>query len=201
MSTITITNLTTKDTKKIIEIFSDGFEDYPLMEYFFGDAYKQSIKHLIQFTCDRASEGNGLLLGAFVEGNLQGVASIAPPQNDQKVEKTATSLEEKFATAIGEEALMRIEKYSELKKANKPASPHFYINTLAVIPQNQGKGIGSAILSHIHQMSEQDSDSHGVALDTQTQQNVDYYQRFGYEVSATAKLENVNNWFMFRRNN
>ncbi|MEM1283276.1 MAG: GNAT family N-acetyltransferase [Chlamydiota bacterium] len=204
MATIEITSLNTKHTENIIEIISNGFENYPLIEYFFGDSYKQSIKHLIQFTCDEASEGNGLLLGAFVEGALQGVASIAPPQNDKNdhnFESTPTALEQKLAAAIGEEALIRLEAYSNLKKENKPSSPHFYINILAVNPQNQGKGIGSAILSHIHQMSEQDSDSHGVALDTQTQQNVDYYQRFGYRVSATAELENVKSWFMFRRNN
>lgn len=93
-----------------------------------------------------------------------------------------------------------MEAYLNLKKANKPSSPHFYINTLAVNPQSQGKGIGSAILSHIHQMSEQNPDSHGVALDTQTEQNVSYYQRFRYTITNTAELENVNNWFMFRPN-
>jgi ribosomal protein S18 acetylase RimI-like enzyme len=203
MSTIQITNLTTKDTDDIMKIFSKAFENYPLMEFIFENEYQQSIKHLIQFICDRASEDDSLLIGAFVEGKLQGVAFISPPQNEKNnndVESTPTSSEQKFATAIGEEALMRMEAYLDLKKANKPSSPHFYLNTLAVHPQSQRKGIGSAILSHIHQMSEQHSDSHGVALDTQTQKNVSYYQRFDYSVSNSAVLENVTNWFMFRPN-
>ena len=85
-----------------------------------------------------------------------------------------------------------------LKKANKPHSPHFYINTLGVNPQSQGKGIGKALLLRVHQISESNSESCGVALDTQTQQNVDYYQRFGYRISSTVELENVQNWFMYR---
>ena len=207
MSTIEITPLNIKDTKKINEIISNSFENYPLLEYFFGDLYKQSIKHLSQLICDEASEDNKLLLGAFADGNLQGIAYISLPclsqseENNNDTESTPTPLEKEFATAVGEKALMRIEAYSNLKKQNKPSSPHFYINTLGVNPQNQGKGIGRAILSHIHQMSEQHSDSLGVALDTQTEQNVGYYQRFGYIVSATANLDNVKNWFMFRRNN
>ncbi|AFY56007.1 acetyltransferase [Rivularia sp. PCC 7116] len=202
MSTIKITNLTTKDTDDIMTIFSEAFENYPLMEFIFGDSYQQSMKHLTKLMCDEASEGD-MLLGAFVEGKLQGFAFITPPQNEENnddIESTPTSSEEAFATAIGEEALMRMEAYLDLKKANKPSSPHFYINTLAVNPQNQGKGIASAMLSHIHQMSEQDSDSNGVALDTQTQKNVGYYERFGYAVSSTADLESVKNWFMFRPN-
>ena len=202
MSTIEITRLNTKHTENIIDIFSNAFENYPLMQYFFGNAYKQSMKHLLKSMCDQASIVDKLLLGAFIEGKLQGVAFITPPekQNNNDVETTPTSAEEEFATAIGEEALMRIEAYSNLKKANKPSSPHFYINALGVNLQSQGKGIGSAILSQVHQMSEQDSNSRGVALDTQTQKNVGYYQRFGYDVSTTAELENVKNWFMFRSN-
>jgi GNAT superfamily N-acetyltransferase len=203
MSNIQITNLTTKDTESIIEIFFNTFENYPLMQYFFGNAYKQSMKHLLKSMCDEKSIVDNLLLGAFIEGKLQGVAFITPPQNEKNnhdVDSTPTSSEEEFAMAIGEEALMRIEAYSNLKKANKPSSPHFYINALGVHPQSQGKGIGSAILSHIHQISEQHSDSQGVALDTQTEKNVGYYQRFGYDVSTTAQLESVKNWFMFRPN-
>ena len=205
MSTIEITSLNAKYREKIIEIITDGFENYPLMQYFFGDSHKQSVRYLSQFICDEEPEDDKLqLIGAFVEGNLQGIAYISLPQNEDNnhdIETTPTPSEQRFVELIGEKAFTRVEKYINLKKANKISSPHFYINTFAVNPQNQGKGIGSAILSHIHQMSEQHPDSQGVALDTQTQQNVDYYQRFGYSISNTAELENVNNWFMFRANN
>lgn len=204
MSTIEITRLNAKHREKILEIITDGFENYPLMQYFFGDSHKQSVMHLSQLICDEEPEDDNLqLLGAFVEGDLQGIAYISLPQNEdnnQDAENTLTPSEKRFVKVIGEQAFKRVEKYLNLKKANKISSPHFYINTFAVNPENQGKGIGSAILSHIHQMSEQNLLSHGVALDTQTEQNVDYYQRFGYDICNTAELENVNNWFMFRPN-
>ncbi|MEA5599381.1 GNAT family N-acetyltransferase [Rivularia sp. UHCC 0363] len=203
MSNIEITNLTKKDTDNVIEIFSTAFKNYPLMEFFFKDTYEQSMKHLLKSMCDEKSIVENLLLGAFLEEKLQGVAFITPPKlttSNDNTESTKTASEEQFAIAIGEEALMRIEAYSNLKKTNKPSSPHFYINTLGVHPQSHGKGIGSALLSQVHQMSQQHSDSQGVALDTQTQKNVGYYQRFGYGISNTVKLENVENWFMFRPN-
>ncbi|BAY82153.1 GCN5-related N-acetyltransferase [Calothrix parasitica NIES-267] len=204
MSTIEITSLNAKYREKIIEIITDGFENYPLMQYFFGDSHKQSVRHLSQFICDEEPEDDKFqLIGAFVEGDLQGIAYISLPQNEDNnhdVETTPTPSEQRFVELIGEKAFTRVEKYINLKKANKISSPHFYINTFAVNPQNQGKGIGSAILSHIHQMSEQHPDSQGVVLDTQTEINVGYYQRFGYSISNTVELENVNNWFMFQPN-
>lgn len=201
MSTIEINIVDAKDTERITEIFSSSFENYPLMQFCFGDKYKQSMKYLTKLICDEASLVEHLLLGAFLEGKLQGIAFLTLPETSQKeedVENKPTPSEEEFAAFIGEEALTRMEGYLNLKKANKPQSPHFYINTLGVDPQSQGKGIGSALLSHIHKMSKENNQSTGVALDTQTQQNVDYYQRFGYCLSSVVELETVQNWFMFR---
>ena len=184
----------------ITQIYSDAFANYPLMVYFFGDAYQQSMKHLIKLMCDESKAEGKLLLGAFLEGRLQGCVSVKTSrsiENNNVVTEPTTS-EREFADAIGGKAFNRLEAYIDLKKANKPNHPHYYINSLAVSPQSQGKGIGSALLSHIHQLSEQDSDSSGVALDTQVQKNVDYYQRFKYSVLSTANLEDVSNWFMFR---
>ncbi|MGD1913972.1 MAG: GNAT family N-acetyltransferase [Rivularia sp. (in: cyanobacteria)] len=200
MSTIEIKSLDTKD-ENIIEIFSSAFENYPLMQFFFRDAYKQSIKHLIELMCHEVSVGDSFFLGGFAEGKLQGIAFVTPPEkanNDGDAQSKPTPSEEEFARLIGEEALMRMEGYLNLKKANKPNQPHFYINILAVHPQSQKKGIGSALLSQVHQISEENSESRGVALDTQIQSNVDYYQHFNYGISSTAELENVQNWFMFR---
>ncbi|MEB3216643.1 MAG: GNAT family N-acetyltransferase [Nostocales cyanobacterium 94392] len=203
MSTIEITSLYTQDAENVIEILSSAFENYPLMQFFFGDTYKQSMHYMIKTMFDEASIINNLLLGAFIQRKLQGVAFVTPPkktESNQNSQNTTTASEEELAKVVGEAAMMRIEAYFNLKNVNKPSSPHFYINALGVHPQSQGKGIGSALLSQIHQMSEQHSDSHGVALDTQTSNNVGYYQRFGYNVSTTAKLENVENWFLFRPN-
>ena len=195
---LNVNTLDTKDIEKIMEIFSNAFENYPLMEFFFGDTYQQSIKYLLQ-----ASIVDQLFLGAFAEDKLQGVASITSPEksaNNQDVESNSTSSEEELATVIGAESLMRIEAYSKLKKANKPQQPHFYINALGVNPKSQGTGIGSALLAKVHQMSEQHPKSCGVALDTQTEKNVSYYQRFGYSISNIVELETIKNWFMFRVN-
>lgn len=202
MSSIEITSLNKENSDDITKIIFNAFENYPLMTLLFGDNFQESTTYMTQFMCDGASTGDKLLIGAFVENKLQGVAFITPPinpeNNNNEAEREETSLEKEFARLIGEESLMRLEAYSNLKKSNKPSSPHFYINSLSVNPQNQGQGIGSAIIKQIHQMSEQHPESCGVALDTQTEENVAYYQRFGYSISNIVELETVKNWFMFR---
>ena len=53
-------------------------------------------------------------------------------------------------------------------------------------------------MSQVHAMSEQDPQSCGVGLETQTEQNVAYYQRFGYQIYRIAELDDMKTWFMFR---
>ncbi len=70
---------------------------------------------------------------------------------------------------------------------------------LGVNPSSQGMGIGSQLLEHIHMLSNKHSKSCGVALDTQTQTNVNYYQNLGYQISSTKNLDRLKHWFMFRQ--
>ena len=199
MSTIQIASLDKQHKDNIIEVFSTAFEKYPLMEFFLGNTPKDLSRGIWQYIGDIALIRDSSLLGAFVDGKLQGVAFInSPDKPTDDVEKLMAPLEEQLAIAIGEEAAMRMDAYSRLKDANKPSQPHFYINLIGVHPQSQGKGVGKALLSQIRAMSEQHPQSCGVGLDTQTEQNAAYYQRCGYGVSNTTKLDFVPFWFMFQ---
>ena len=66
MSSIEINPLDAKYIEEITEIFTSSFENYPLMEFFFGDKYKQSMTFLTKLICDEKSTGENLLLGAFL---------------------------------------------------------------------------------------------------------------------------------------
>lgn len=201
MSTIEIARLNARDKGNIVEVLFTAFENYPLMQFFFGDAYQNLARYFWGYICDVAPIIDAILLGAFIEGKLQGFAFVLPPkQAKEDFEKVIDRLKEQLTTAIGEEVVGRIDAYVNFQDKNKPLQPHFYLDLLSVHPQSQGKGVGKALLSQVHAMSEQHPQSCGVGLETQTEQNVGYYERFGYGVYAIAPLNNVKTWFMFRYN-
>ncbi|PSB11046.1 hypothetical protein C7B62_07310 [Pleurocapsa sp. CCALA 161] len=103
-----------------------------------------------------------------------------------------------MARSLSNEALERLNIYNNLKNANKPPQLHFYVNVVGVYPGSQGMGIGSQLLEHIHILSDRHAKSCGVALDTQTEANVDFYQHLGYQVSATKNLDRLKCWFLLR---
>lgn len=199
MTNIAIMPLETKDTKKSIEVFFAAFEKDPLMDYFFGNKYQNLAKYSWQYICNLAQILDLLLLGAFVEGELQGVAFVTPPEVDNtNNQETIDKLDEQLAIAVGEAVIMRMETYMQIKAAHKPKQPHFYVNALGVMPKSQGIGIGKALMAELHKMSEESPQSSGVALDTENEQNLNFYQKLGYSVSTVTNVDNVKTWFMFR---
>lgn len=200
MSLIEIIPLETKHREDLIQIISTAFNGYPLMDFFFGNAYQRSIEASGQYIGDRAMIDDSVLLGALVGDELQGIIFAIPPEvNKNKDESAISDLDERFARSLTDEALERINIYNSLKNANKPPQPHFYVNVLGVNPHSQGMGIGRQLLEHIHILSDRHAKSSGVALDTQTEKNVAFYQNLGYQVSSTKNLEHLQHWFMFRK--
>jgi GNAT superfamily N-acetyltransferase len=200
MNSIEIIPLEQKHTEDAIKIISAAFDGYPLMDFFFGNTYQRSIETIGQYICDRAKIDDSLLLGALVRDKLQGIIWAIPPETNNDKDKSAISdLEERLVRSLADEALEYMNIYDNLKNANKPSQPHFYVNVLGIHPRSQRTGIGSKLLEHIHILSNQHPKSCGVALDTQIETNVAYYQRFGYQVSSTENLDCVKHWFMFRK--
>ncbi|MGH3735337.1 MAG: GNAT family N-acetyltransferase [Micromonosporaceae bacterium] len=74
--------------------------------------------------------------------------------------------------------------------------PHVHLGPLAVDADLQGRGIGSLILrEHCRRLDQARQVGY---LETDKLENVRFYQRFGYEVTAEATVIGVPNWFMRR---
>ena len=199
MAEVIVKQLNIRDKDKVIDILFNAFESDPIMGYFFGDEYQKSARHLMKYICDVVEVSDSFLLGAFLNEELKGVASITYPENKQNSHtETIDSLDEQFAIAVGEAVITRIETYSQVKKANKPSQPHFYLDILGVMPESQGQGIGKAIIKELHKISQESSQSSGVALETGTEKNVGFYQHLGYSVTVTTDIDNTKFWFMFK---
>lgn len=199
MTKIKITRLNTEDSDRIIEVFFAAFEQDPLMYYFFGNEYQNLAKYVMGYICHLARLSDSILLGASIEEELQGVALITPPEIVARDRHEAIAfLDEQLATAIGEAIVMRMEAYFQVKEAHKPKQTHFYLDILGVMPKSQGQGVGKALIETLHKMSEKSPQSCGVALDTENESNLNFYQGLGYSISTVTNLDRIKIWSMFR---
>jgi len=77
-----------------------------------------------------------------------------------------------------------------------PLDQHWHLGPVGVLPSHQGKGIGTKLLSRFCQ--EVDACSSPAYLETDTDKNVRFYERFGFEVVKETKIFDVKNRYMWR---
>jgi ribosomal protein S18 acetylase RimI-like enzyme len=78
-----------------------------------------------------------------------------------------------------------------------PAGPHIHLGPIGVDPEVQGRQIGRQLMERYCQA--QDQAGLGGYLETDRPENVDFYRRFDFEVTATRPVLDVPNYFMCRR--
>lgn len=71
-------------------------------------------------------------------------------------------------------------------KRHRPQGPHWYLDVLGVDPAQGCKGIGTALLQH--GLKRSDVSEQSVFLDTLSEDNVRFYERHGFEVTAHFNL-------------
>jgi predicted N-acetyltransferase YhbS len=77
-----------------------------------------------------------------------------------------------------------------------PLNQHWHLGPVGVLPSHQGKGIGTALLKRF--CKEVDACLAPAYLETDTDKNVRFYERFGFQVVEETGIFNVRNYFMWR---
>ena len=118
-----------------------------------------------------------------------------PPPIRSQLAQVPSSLRALFRSS---RALRVGNKYIAAIAKAHPKEPHWYLLLLVTDPELQRHGIGKMLMEHaIPQIDEQ-----GVAsyLETQKEDNIAYYRRFGYELHATLRpVKNGPPLFTMRR--
>jgi ribosomal protein S18 acetylase RimI-like enzyme len=138
----------------------------------------------------------GFILGTFHSNELVGVCGMARPDFCQP------SLFEKMrvlpAALIGNSAStpLRLSEWVGEWSSRDPTEPHWHLGPVAVEPRHQHQGIGSAMLDAFCRIV--DGFQSLAYLETDKEENVRLYCRFGFRVVDSAEVLGVPNWFMSR---
>ncbi|MFD0783351.1 GNAT family N-acetyltransferase [Micromonospora azadirachtae] len=83
-------------------------------------------------------------------------------------------------------------------EAHHPRVPHDYLAFLAVDPERQGRGVGSALLNRAH--ARLDAEHRAAYLEASNERNRDLYLRLGYRTGAPMMLPTAGPpiWRMWR---
>jgi ribosomal protein S18 acetylase RimI-like enzyme len=118
---------------------------------------------------------------------LESVAVWAPP------ERWHTTARQDFAyatTLLRPRLLLRmpmvVTGLLRVQSLHPEEPPHWYLAILGTDPACQGRGLGSAMMAPV--LEQCDRDGVGAYLESSKEQNIDFYARHGFRVTAERRL-------------
>ena len=182
-----------------VSILIRAFKKDPL----FLHAFKTPEQAVIfaTYLYQKAINQREILLGTGERNWLKGVANL----EKRKIRFSLTLLKPSFLLLsyhcfrfLPKQSFRFFNRCMRFTTQQRPKGPHYYLNWIGVDPAAQGSGVGSKILAYIHQIVDTDHMVTGIGLDTENPGNVSYYEKFGYKATATANVEGVKIFTMFR---
>ncbi|WP_238420158.1 GNAT family N-acetyltransferase [Gordonia sp. 'Campus'] len=117
----------------------------------------------------------------LVTQDLSGVVALLPPDTPEP--------DEQFQTEVAD---LHGDRLIAVARAHTPAPPEgaWNLATLGVHPDNQGRGLGSALVrAGLAVVDEMNPPGVRVALETSDSRNVMIYERSGFVVTATTPVD------------
>lgn len=181
-----------------------GMRDNPTHVCAFGDQPERRRRALTALFTPfiRRQAVNGVVFGAFIEGELVGVAGLAlPGQCQPALMDKLCALPALFLICgpVGLwHVLWNLYRWTRIWKQRDAKMPrHGHLGPLAIEPKWQGQGIGSALLQCL--CDELRKRRLAGYLETDLAANVRLYQRFGFATVTTEPVLRVTHSFMQRR--
>jgi ribosomal protein S18 acetylase RimI-like enzyme len=187
-----VVTLTAADSDRAIATVVSAFSTDPMARWFLRDQhiYYRYFPEIIV-----AVAGQSFALGsAFGVDGCSGVALWLPPGVSSDGESMATLFEKTTPVADREES----NAFSRLRATYRLEEPHWHLAMLAVDPDRQANGYGSALLDHAESLL----DAAGAlsTLEATTLRSKALYERHGFEAQGRVQYgSSPVMWPMVRR--
>ena len=154
----------------------------------------------VSFLFDKSFLLHEEVWGYFENENLLGAYIVEKPHASMLQKMKGLLLIAKLIPMLFQlsgNTLRLINSYMRVTRSAAPSFAHHYLIMIGVKQEEQGKGIGKALLHHLLNMVKTDIKSQGVALDTENEGNVNLYRRFGFTLSIETQFDHVPVYCMF----
>lgn len=122
----------------------------------------------------------------FATADLKAAAIWFPPGSWKLGLAAQTRVALQFAGISGWKNIAVRAYGLNLMETRHPKTPHYFLQTIGVDPQAQGKGYGAALLETL--LSRCDDARVSAYLETSNPGNLGFYEKYGFRITATAQL-------------
>jgi ribosomal protein S18 acetylase RimI-like enzyme len=98
---------------------------------------------------------------------------------------------------VGLGPALRVASWQSSWSKHDPSRPHVHLGPLGVSPEAQGQHLGHRLMEHYCEALDRTGDSG--YLETDRPENVNFYRRFGFEVTDEVRVLGIANYLMWRK--
>jgi len=189
------------DVNRAVLVESRAFQNDPLWEYIIPDAAERA-RWMPRFyeVFMRTWAASGQLYG--VGDSLEGIAVWSKP--GQKDLEFGRLVGNGFLKLVFSPFLVQFiragrifSRFEAMQKQYAP-EPHYYLNTIAVLPEAQGKGLASQLIKPF--LAKADAEGVSVYTETMTPANVGLYEHYGFQVMEQYRVPqtDLSIWSFYR---
>jgi ribosomal protein S18 acetylase RimI-like enzyme len=178
MAQFTIRKALSDDMEQLAEVCARAFEHDPLTDWLVEDQSNALQAERQMFLAEwQISKRYDLI---FTDSDRQGVAVCRPPGANVTIGDRILQVWSMIGSIkLSKRMLAKIRLLLDVEKA-RPSELHYYLSLLAVAPEMQGKGLGSALMQPILDLSVREGKP--AYLETETESNVGFYSKKGFSV-------------------
>src|SRR5262245_3015902 len=198
MNPISVRELNEADLASAVGIVARGMRDNPLHVAALGSDANQRIKRLTGMFSVALPLllSKGLLLGAFDEATLVGIAGMLAPGQCQPTLMQRLTLTPRIVPGVGFDAAMKVRSWLDQWARYDLRQPHWHLGPVSVDAHLQATGLGTHLMNEY--CSRVDATHTNGYLETDKASNVTFYEKFGFETIASSAVLETPNWFMER---
>lgn len=189
-----ILKLRENDLSQAAVLLSEAMLDNPLHVAVFGmDVVKRQTNLLIFFKLLLpVVYARGYLYGAVKSGNLIAVLGVMRPDTCNLSIGQKAALICNIFKSFDFSSSLKISYWLFIWYLNDFKQPHWHLGPLAVMTNHRRLGIASQLLNKALELAA----NQPLWLETDKQQNVDFYTKRGFVIRKELQILNVKNYFM-----
>jgi ribosomal protein S18 acetylase RimI-like enzyme len=165
--------------QRLVEVLARSFADDPIIRWPFptDGSHEEQCRELFRILDEPFAETGWL----WEAGDAAGVALWVPPDGEARF--LEIELESRDAIdAMTEDDGVRYRAFWDWIEDHLPTEPHWFLDHLAVAPEQRGEGLGTALVELGVGFARRDEAP--AFLETARPGNVGYYERLGFRVVA-----------------
>ncbi|WP_116244184.1 GNAT family N-acetyltransferase [Nocardiopsis sp. FIRDI 009] len=173
--------ITDTDVPTAVETLTRAFADYPFTRHVIAaDDHGERIRRFQELCLTRVGMVHGRV---WVADGGRAVAVWATPEQDPS--PAFAEIGARLGELTGDRA-PAFESAEAALEPHRPSEPVWFLNTVGVAPQAQGRGLGGAVLAPGIEAAARAG--YPAFLETSSERNVRFYERLGFTVTAEAEL-------------